>query len=640
MSFLSAVSDMARNPHPGPRSSWWLRMPVAMLCALAGIGSAHALQWRPLDSTLTPAQAAATQSLLDDAAARLPAAWASALDRPITVEWHDLPPQVHGRALRDRILLDRTLLDRWMQRAPGAGLDDAHARAPLAAVIHELAHFYDRTPQGRLSRDPRLLDLAGWQVSPLRLGRRRSRNAFSDRSPDPYELTSPAEFVAVNLEHFLLDPHYACRRPALHRHFASHLRLSPPRAECAPGQVFLQVDRDAPPLLQLDPERIYEIDYLLAEPDDRVMSRWGHGMLRLVVCAPHRPPGPDCRLDLAHHRVLSFRAFVDDVQISNWRGLTGSYPSRLFVLPLAQVIDEYTKVELRGLRSVPLRLQRAEIATLLERAAKLHWSYDGRYYFLSNNCAVETFKLLHDGVPRLAGERLASLTPTGLMRRLERAGIARTDVLADDAEARRLGYFFEPASAHFQTMFDVARAGLGLPQMRVEDWLVLPPRTRAPWLDRADLRTAAALLLLEHAALRRDEQLARDELKRRFLGRGRANLSDEPGALDAARELLQLQSLLTRPAALLPGAGYGLPQLDEREALTLEAERHAARWRERDTRLHDDARRWLTPQRRASLGGIEANIGRLSERLSRLHRQQGGLELRPSADGSPPAIER
>src|SRR6185295_17342848 len=301
-----------------------------------------------------------------------------------------------------------------------AGVEDPATRAALAAVIHELAHFYDRTPQGGLSRDPRLLDLAGWQVSPMRLGLRISHNSFSDRSPDGYELESSVEFVAVNLEYFLLDPAYACRRPALYRYFAAHFGDAPRQADCAPDFVYLQAgaDADLPPLLQLDPERVYAIDYLFAEGNERPMSHWGHSMLRLVICAPGRARGPDCRLDLQYHQVLSFRAFVGDVQISSWRGLTGSYPSRLFVLPLEQVIDEYTKVELRGLESIPLRLDPAEIAALLERTARLHWSYDGRYYFFSNNCAVETFKLLHDGVPRLAGERLASITPTGLLHRL------------------------------------------------------------------------------------------------------------------------------------------------------------------------------------------------------------------------------
>ena len=131
--------------------------------------------WSRFDRSLTPAQAAATQQLLADAVQRLPAAWVDALDQRIEVEWRDdLPAQVHGRAQGRQLLLDRALLDGWMARPSDAGIEDPATRAALAAVIHELAHFYDRTPQGRLSRDPRLLDLAGWQVSPMRLGLRTS----------------------------------------------------------------------------------------------------------------------------------------------------------------------------------------------------------------------------------------------------------------------------------------------------------------------------------------------------------------------------------------------------------------------------------------------------------------------------------
>ncbi len=131
-------------------------------------------------------------------------------------------------------------------------------------------------------------------------------------------------------------------------------------------------------------------------------------MLRLVVCAPGRAPGPDCRLDIAWHEVLSSAPSSTTCRYRAGAGLTGGYASRLFVLPMPQVIDEYTKVELRGLRSVPLRLSRAEIAALLDRAAQVHWSYDGRYASSTNNCAVETCAFLHDGVPRLAGSRLSA----------------------------------------------------------------------------------------------------------------------------------------------------------------------------------------------------------------------------------------
>ena len=255
--------------------------PWPALCLLVCTGAAQAApQLQPVDGSLTPAQAGATRQLLADAVQRLPAAWADALaEQRIEIEWRsDLPAPVHGRAQARRMLLARALLDGWMARPRDAGVETPATRAALAAVIHELAHFYDRAPQGRVSRDPRLLDLAGWQVSPMRLGLRIKNNAFRDRSPDRYELTSAVEFVAVNLEYFLLDPAYACRRPDLYRYFAARLGSLPPQADCAPDFVYLQVGADAslPPVLQLDPDRIYAVEYLLAEGNDRPMSRWGH----------------------------------------------------------------------------------------------------------------------------------------------------------------------------------------------------------------------------------------------------------------------------------------------------------------------------------------------------------------------------
>jgi hypothetical protein len=615
------------NPGRRPRTT---RLWPA-LCLFACIGSAQAaLQLEPIDSSLTPAQAEATRQLLADAVKHLPAAWAEALDQRIEVEWRDdLPADVHGRAKSRQLLLKRALLDDWMARPPAAGIENAATRSALAAVIHELAHFYDRTPQGRLSSDPRLLDLAGWQVSPMRFGLRVSDNAFRDRSPDPYELTSPAEFVAVNLEWFALDSAYACRRPALYDYFAAEFGSLPPHAVCAPDLVYLQVGSDAsqPPVLQLDPERVYAVDYLFAEGNDRPMSAWGHSMLRLVICAPGRERGPDCRLDLQYHQVLSFRAFIDDVQISSWRGLTGSYPSRLYVLPLAQVIEEYTKVELRGLQSIPLRLKSAEIADLLERTATLHWSYDGDYYFISNNCAVETFKLLHDGVQRLAAADLSSISPTGLLRRLRKAGIADTAVLADRAEALRLGYYFEPLSERYQAMFDVARESLGLPQERVQDWMHLDALERAPWLERGDLRASAALLLLEQAALRQQQQLSRSELKRRFFSRDSGDRAQRADAIVALQDVRRLEGYLSRPAALLAESGYGQPQSDERDELRLEGARLADQWRRESNWLRTEARRWLSPQRQDALDATEANLEMLGRHLRRLHESQGGVQI-------------
>lgn len=579
--------------------------PIAAFARAAGVGCRIGVD---------PSERAASQALLQQVEQRLPAGWVTRDAAPIQLQWRrDLPAQVHGRAIGNRILLDHALLDAWSMQPASARTDISApaTRAAMAALVHELAHVRDRGAGSTLSRDPRLRDLAGWQVRPWRVG--RGANRFSDRSPDAYERHSPAEFVAVNLEHYVLDADYACRRPALAAWFSE--RLGPPHAAaaCAPTLPYLQADNDAGAmsLLALDPARVYAVDYLLAEGNEQPMSRWGHSMLRLVICAPGRVPGPACRLDLQYHRVLSFRAFVGDVQISSWRGLTGSYPSRLFVLPLNQVIDEYTKVELRALSSVPLALRPDEIAALLTRAAQVHWSYDGRYYFISNNCAVETYKLLHDGVPRLAEAGMSSITPRGVRQRLQRAGLADLHVLDDRAQATRQGYYFESAAAHYQAMFDVLRRGIPVPQMSVAQWLDAAPGARAQWFDRGGLRETAAALLLEQAALRRQELIARDALKRLL----RPGIAERAAVQDQLLRLFARQARLSHPAALLDGPGYGLPQADEQQRVRAQVAQASSGLADGWKQLQALGRQQLSAELRDDLEQSEANVERLRARL-------------------------
>ncbi len=575
---------------------------------------------------LTDAERRETRALLARVETLLPARFAEALDATIPMRWRDdLPKAVHGRAQRGGIGLQRSLLHAWTARDRAAGDGDPAARAALAALLHELAHVHDRSPRGGVSRDPRLLDLAGWPVQPLRLGRRVARNDLKDRSPDAYELASPAEFVAVNFEHFLLDPAYACARPALHRHLVSIYGPPPGRArepDCAAGMPFVAAAGSGAMVraLDLDPARVQSVDYLFAEASGQPMSRWGHAMLRLVVCAPGRERGPGCRLDLQHHVVLSFRAFVDDVQVSSWRGLTGSYPARLFVLPLEQVVDEYTRVELRGLQSIPLRLGDAEIRDLIERAARVHWSYDGRYRFVGNNCAVETWKLLNDAVPRLAAKQLRSVTPTGLLRRLVREDVADASVLGDAAAALRDGYRFASLAEHFDAMHAIAASELALPAKDALAWFALDPAIRAPWLERGGLRSSAALLVLEQAALRREQAAVRELLKQRML---RGRVPDPELARDSLRRLLADGAWAGRPAQLL-GGGYGIPQSAERSRLAEAVARDDTRLRGLRDDLHLRLRDWLPAAQAARLALTEANVDRIGRHLRAMTTGPGG----------------
>ncbi|HEL5403838.1 TPA: DUF4105 domain-containing protein [Stenotrophomonas maltophilia] len=570
----------------------WLFIPTAY--------AADRLQLDP--SGLDGAQQQLARQTLADVQSLLPEGLLRALPAQVQVSWSDaLPPDVHGRAFGGRIALRRDLLD---DGVPGA------RRARRSALVHELTHVADRSG-ANWSRSARWRDLAGWQRKPWHLG--RGDNAFRDRSPDAYELKDPAEYLAVNAEHFVLDDEFACRRPALAQWYQAHLGTPPslPQPQCAAALPLLQADPEegAASLLQLDPSRVYAVDYLFAEGSAQPMSRWGHSMLRLVICRPGRTPGPDCRLDLEYHRVLSFRAFVGDVQISNWRGLTGGYPSRLFVLPLQQVVDEYTKVELRGLQSLPLRLQHGEIASLLERSAQVHWSYDGRYYFVSNNCAVETAKLLQAGVPRLGEAGLAQLSPRGLKRRLLRLGVLDERVLADRSAAQAQGYYFASARDHYQQLFAVAADQLSLPARDVRGWLKLPAQQRAPWLLKGDLRASAGLLLLEQAAQRRAELRARDVLKRQLLA------APDSAQTRSLRGLLEQSGQWLRPGVLLQDDGYGLP-LGEEQALLSEAVATASAqavpaWQA----LRVQLRQQLPAKQRGEMDAIDANLAALGAHL-------------------------
>ncbi|MCM8741845.1 DUF4105 domain-containing protein [Pseudomonas koreensis] len=634
--------------------------------------SAHAsLQLRLKIDGLSPAQQQASQALLDEAMQKLPPSFVEQLDRRIDVGWtDDMPGNAYGQAtLVAELDLNRKLL---------AGLTDGSAAKEktnrphgtvrqelLATVLHELTHIYDRARlwpaaertliqrctrrsnsagligipdecRGQterrftLSDDPRLLDLAGWQQYVGRRGEREQHNRQVARSPDLYEISSPKEFVAVNMEYFLLDPSYACRRPALYRYYKERFGWAPAAKDtCSDTFAFLNAGNDfaKQPLGQVDPERVYAVDYLLAEANQNWVSRWGHSMLRLVICAPGRPRGPDCRLDLDQHLVLSYRAFVGDVQLSSWDGLVGKYPSRLFVLPLAQVIDEYTKTELRSLASVPLNLSRTEIEEVVEHAAEMHWSYDGNYFFLSNNCAVESLKLLRSGSNNKQLVGLDSIMPNGLLEVLKGRGLADTSVLDNPKEALRLGYRFDSFRDRYQAMFDVLKKQLPIQQTSVEDWLSLSAEERRQWFERADLRTSAALLLLEQASYRRQLLLAQDEVKQRYLGAREL----ENGGMDKAnatlQEILANSGFLSRPAELLDSRGYGLPQPSEFKRLQDESSQRQKQLLALSGDLDKEVRKLLEPKRAAEIAASEANVKQIGEHLRKLHKASGGLEL-------------
>lgn len=421
----------------------------------------------------------------------LPPKMRMTLDRShLSFEIMDLPDGVAGElrnkhiSISPRVLNDNELL--------------------MKTLIHEISHAYDaldqQTEEFKSKRDAcqfvlpgdnpsnervaecnrvRLVsttvstqewfqDAAGfWNLEFPREAMRQRMNFLESRSPDAYEWRDPQEAFAVNMEYFLRDAEFKCRRPHMYQELVDFFDgYEPFRSyNCSATTKFAvteEVLSNKPlSLVDVPAARVYQIHYLFAGDGAGIMSRFGHAMYRIVVCAPGRPMGPACMQDVGHHLVFSFRAAVNDLSIDGMAGLVGDYPSVLYVLPFTKVVNEYTRYELRNVTSLPLRLSRLDIKRFMERSLEFHWAYEGRYKFLSNNCAHESLRLLRFALSKHPGLQSIELNrPDTFYRSLIALNLADESVLTDRKAAADAGYLFpshqKTLDAYLQ---DLARAG-------------------------------------------------------------------------------------------------------------------------------------------------------------------------------------
>ncbi|EQC45522.1 DUF4105 domain-containing protein [Bacteriovorax sp. Seq25_V] len=346
----------------------------------------------------------------------------------------------------------------------------------IATVLHEVAHIYDfkriRSAEHRKnvkecydSSDRRwrhsskcnavkkeemnkksvsglydFFKLANWQQ---KLFSKQSKNLSRKRSADEYEYENLEEHYAVNFEFFLMDENYKCKRPSYYNFFSKVFDVYPhENADCKINTKIILDDKKT--VIDIDPKRVYRVDYLLASSGDALMSGFGHSMFRLIVCAPFRQEASeDCIKDKLYHVVLSYRANVTDIKSNAIKGVFGGYDSILYMLSLPNVIEEYTMGELRDLMSLPIELNEDEKRSFIHKVLETYWEYAGNYKFLSSNCASESHDLLQSAMLDHEIKYGNIIKPYSLMDEIIENGLSREDYFEDRAKAVAEGILFE-----------------------------------------------------------------------------------------------------------------------------------------------------------------------------------------------------
>ena len=392
----------------------------------------------------------------------------------------------------------------------------------------------------------------------------------------PYELESSKEFSATNFSAFMYDREYQCRRPTLYNYFKDIFLVSPFKNNaCDATNYVIPARLGISKKIKIDPTRIYQIHYLMASKGESMMSRFGHSMLRFVVCAPARKDkvtgilipatnfGEDCLFDLDYHFVASFRATIAENSLDLFGAFNGKYPSNLSILTFKEVLKEYNLLELRNLSSYPLVMNSHEKNNLINKIIETFWEYSGSYKFISNNCASETYKIIIGAINKTTYHLLEPNTPNQVLQTFIDNGLIRKEFLMSAKKNPQL--YFQSKSSLFNDTFKIL-SSLKFPVKSLDTYLNIKPSER--WLIQQEtiksiqnnfsnkkkkIRLLNSLLILEKQAF--DLSLQNLEIKRSVYFFNLLNGTDETIKL-------KMIDLILTPHEILENS-YGIPSREE-----------------------------------------------------------------------------
>lgn len=425
-----------------------------------------------------------------------------------------------------------------------------------------------------VSKSPLFMDLVGFNKQGMLIQKRKQRNKDFSRSPDPKEGQSAEDAFLINMEFFLTDSEYQCRRPSLYQYFSDVFSYKPFEGKVCEFVSDIQTSNGK---MKLDVKRLYQVHYLFAAKGKGMGSQWGHAMFRLVLCKPGKPVGPECMNDLAYHAVISFRANVNDIKINNWKGMTGKYDSKLFVTSMKSAIDEYTKGQFRELQSIPLKLSQNEKELFIRNVLELYYGYLGSYYFFTNNCATESMKLLQLSRYESYDEQMKTVfSPLGIRKVLVSNGLADMSVFGNKADAIKKGFLFPGIDESLKRSYEDLKDILSLKEDNFETFASKTnPQERSFLISKLDqlvsagdrIKYFAKFLQLESFILSYKTTLYSKNTMSYVLEKKEKGDPQMEALYQKSMRLQQLSSLLTG----FDFKGYGIPLIGDKVEVSQES---------------------------------------------------------------------
>lgn len=484
----------------------------------------------------------------------------------------------------------------------------------VATIVHELSHAYDHSGQnvleykignklsqncyfdptsedktiqldpdcytlqkikGRISGDPEFLNLIFQYFNGSERTTRNRGNFFEGRSVDPWEFKKgeeSSEAFATHMEFFTLDPDFKCRKPSIYNYFSerfNHIPFVDVSCENFAKQFYISPSTSNFRPQMLKPTgKLYQIHYFLAGPGEGVTSGFGHSMLRLVYCNPERKEASDdCLFDVSHHVVISPAAGIADFDYSAYDGLMGKFPTFLFASQLGSKVVDYTKIEEREIFSIPLKLTESQMKNLENSIFESHWTYKNKYYFLSNNCAVEVLNLLKRSLPEnYAIQKTMEIKPIKVLENLYSAGLVESKDLTFWRQDVQKRFYFPPYNQTFVKLEKYLAQYLNNTSATNYRKLLLPQRTliveqvKALENQEAKKRFAAAISFLEENI----QAKLRLTISKKIAAELAANNKTKPVEFENYKKEY---SVWMAPPQILDIKQYGVPSLQETDII-------------------------------------------------------------------------